>query len=1007
MRKCYLKGIPGLLILLGFLFTGLNSFAQLNPPMGSSPWSWNNPQPHGHSLLDMSFIDNNTGLAVGTNGGIVRTTDGGANWTALPFKFVNNANTISVASFNDVQFVTPTIAYAVGNSGLMIKTTDGGINWSPVTTPLTALGRNINALHFLNKDSGYIGGQAINTTNTTSINDAPKVYFTKNGGASWDSLATPFRPQQNAVTLSGFNTGEIHRIHFVNDSVGYVSGSCGSAIANYSAILWKIEKNVVKDYSIHRTKFGITATTGTYTPATQTFKGLVGINDSLVLISSLNNNVVIRVRTGKNDSTASAAPAVYGTYERGAYEIVIWLNSTATPFPANLAGNIAGQMQQLKKDASGKIYLTSGNSILFSTDKGTTWTFTKPMPATLSYQHWTFSSIDITPNGRILAGSFNGLVYDSIAGAAWKTPYKNIRPLFYSFTDLDWADCDNGMLVGANGVIFKTTDGGKTWSNNSNPVFDAALISLGNVFYHATNNMFFSAGNSIYKSADQGITNDVIFTEPVANASTFPTGYFTMAGPSRAFVVGYRFSPAVQRTVIFRSLNANAAAPTWDTVKTFPQGTFAPQFRNIKFANPDTGYTCGSRGKIYRTTDGGASWTDISFDTVANGTITYTALSVVNGKTLYVGGNSRKLLKSTDAGATWTDMTLSATTSPIVLSSFSSVSNIVMNDANSGYLQSGSAILKTTNGWTSWTADMSPTGVANITLYPKLPGTLDSKKLFVMSLVVGSSVNSVATASLLEFGNAATYNISSTETIVNASCGNPNGSVTINATGGFAPYTYSVDGGTFQTVNTITGLSQGNHTIRIKEAGCGRILTKTINIVNTTPPSTASAGPDKTIVQGGEVILEGSSSSQVKSVSWTPASLIIAGTTTLTPTAKPVSTTTYTINVVDMNNCPSTDNVVVTVLPYCLQPMNAFTPNGDGINDKWLATQGSACTTNISITIFNRYGNTVYKNDHYQNNWDGTYNGKPVADGTYYYAIVYTLLGGKTVSVKGDVTILR
>jgi photosystem II stability/assembly factor-like uncharacterized protein len=384
VRHCLEKKLNVVAILILFITT-MNANAQVvNPAMGTSPWKFANPTPIGYSLSDMSFIDDNLGLAVGANGGIARTTDGGRNWVAIPFKYVTNTNSVALANFNDVHFVTPTIAYAVGSSGVMVKSVDGGINWTQINTPLTALARNINGLYFLNKDSGYIGGAAINTTNTTSINDAPKVYFTRNGGASWDSLSTPFRPQQNAVTLSGFNTGEIQRIHFVNDSVGYVSGSCGSSIANYSAILWKIEKNVVKDYSIHRTKFGITATTGSYTPATQTYKGLLGINDSLVLISSLNNNVVIRVRTGKNDSTASTAPAIYGAYERGVYEIVIWLNSTATPFPANLATSVAGQMHQIKKGPGGKILLASGNSILTSTDNGTSWSISKPHPATVS-----------------------------------------------------------------------------------------------------------------------------------------------------------------------------------------------------------------------------------------------------------------------------------------------------------------------------------------------------------------------------------------------------------------------------------------------------------------------------------------------------------------------------------------------------------------------------------------------------------------------------------------------
>jgi gliding motility-associated-like protein len=87
--------------------------------------------------------------------------------------------------------------------------------------------------------------------------------------------------------------------------------------------------------------------------------------------------------------------------------------------------------------------------------------------------------------------------------------------------------------------------------------------------------------------------------------------------------------------------------------------------------------------------------------------------------------------------------------------------------------------------------------------------------------------------------------------------------------------------------------------------------------------------------------------------------------------------------------------------------MEAFTPNGDGINDKWLVTDGGACTSKIIVSVFNRYGGLVYNNENYQNNWDGTYKGKPVPDGTYYYVINYKLVTGNTIALKGNVTILR
>ena len=88
--------------------------------------------------------------------------------------------------------------------------------------------------------------------------------------------------------------------------------------------------------------------------------------------------------------------------------------------------------------------------------------------------------------------------------------------------------------------------------------------------------------------------------------------------------------------------------------------------------------------------------------------------------------------------------------------------------------------------------------------------------------------------------------------------------------------------------------------------------------------------------------------------------------------------------------------------------MDAFTPNGDAQNDRWLVTTGgNACLSKVSVAVFNRYGTEVYRNDNYTNNWDGTYNGKPIPDGTYYYVNTYKLISGGTVILKGDVTILR
>ncbi|MBL0134204.1 MAG: hypothetical protein IPP79_09410 [Chitinophagaceae bacterium] len=70
-------------------------------------------------------------------------------------------------------------------------------------------------------------------------------------------------------------------------------------------------------------------------------------------------------------------------------------------------------------------------------------------------------------------------------------------------------------------------------------------------------------------------------------------------------------------------------------------------------------------------------------------------------------------------------------------------------------------------------------------------------------------------------------------TIIAASCGNNNGSITITGTGGSSPYTYSIDGSTYQAANNFNGLASGNYTVYIKDAnGCISSKTETINSSN-------------------------------------------------------------------------------------------------------------------------------------------------------------------------------
>jgi gliding motility-associated-like protein len=175
----------------------------------------------------------------------------------------------------------------------------------------------------------------------------------------------------------------------------------------------------------------------------------------------------------------------------------------------------------------------------------------------------------------------------------------------------------------------------------------------------------------------------------------------------------------------------------------------------------------------------------------------------------------------------------------------------------------------------------------------------------------------------------------------------------------------------------------------------------TINVTQLAAPL-INAGQDIVMINGDVVQI--AATAGPGTYLWTP-STGLSSPTVLQPNASPTQTTDYTLTATSTQGCVSQDVVKVTVL-NCVEPMDAFTPNGDGVNDKWLVNL-RACYTKAVVEVFNRYGNRVFRSENYQNDWDGRWEGKALPDGTYYYVITLELINGKKTYVKGNVTILR
>ena len=109
------------------------------------------------------------------------------------------------------------------------------------------------------------------------------------------------------------------------------------------------------------------------------------------------------------------------------------------------------------------------------------------------------------------------------------------------------------------------------------------------------------------------------------------------------------------------------------------------------------------------------------------------------------------------------------------------------------------------------------------------------------------------------------------------------------------------------------------------------------------------------------------------------------------------SSSNYAITVIN-------GTLTVKAIPPTVVIPNAFTPNGDGINDLWNIKSIEAYPKCI-ISVYSRYGTLVYQSKGYARSWDGTSNGTPVPTGTYYYII--NLNADNSTPLTGYVAVIR
>ncbi|MES2593573.1 MAG: YCF48-related protein [Bacteroidota bacterium] len=451
-----------------------------------------------------------TGGVSGNPGTILKTTNAGATWVNIP------TSGVSTNVIYSLYFTSITEGYAYDYSGKVLKTVNGGSNWSPVSsgTPNTP-----GMLYFNNANDGLLvtsTGAISKTTNagtswtgvTSGTTDAlggidffdANNGFTVGGNVSGNT-ATILSTTDAGLTWSpvalGSGISRLNKVDFVDQNSGYVVGNDG-AILKYSSC-----------------------------PAGSGWNELTsGITNHLLGVSAPNGNIcyvsgysgkILKTSNGgstwvqQNSGTSQHLYSICFTDVNNGYAVgdnssaVKTTNGGLTWTAMTTGTSVSFRYIYFFNDTIG--YITGGVSgnpgtILKTIDAGATW-FNIPTSGVSTNVIYSLYFTSIT-NGY--AYDYSGKVLKTVNGGSTWSPVSSGTPNTPGM--LYFNNPNDGLLVTSTGAIRKTTNAGTSWIGVTSGTTDA----LGGIDFFDANNGFTVGGNisgnsaTILSTTDAGIT---------------------------------------------------------------------------------------------------------------------------------------------------------------------------------------------------------------------------------------------------------------------------------------------------------------------------------------------------------------------------------------------------------------------------------------------------------------------------------------------------------------------
>ncbi|MFN8309169.1 MAG: gliding motility-associated C-terminal domain-containing protein [Chitinophagales bacterium] len=246
-----------------------------------------------------------------------------------------------------------------------------------------------------------------------------------------------------------------------------------------------------------------------------------------------------------------------------------------------------------------------------------------------------------------------------------------------------------------------------------------------------------------------------------------------------------------------------------------------------------------------------------------------------------------------------------------------------------------------------------------------------------------------------------------------------NGKVVVTASGGKAPYLYILNGIT-QSNDTFGQLTAGTYTVIVRDAnGCEGM--NTFSVIPSSSDSVDLTVDAEVVLKGQQIHLNATTHSDttVTGLVWMALDSLDFSAcgdpaNCTNPTQYPQSTQTIVVTMTNARGCSASDTVRIEVRTEAAIFMpTAFTPNGDGLNDRFQFAILGAKSGNMQV--FNRWGEKVYDDPEQPNGidqnkaygWDGTFRGKQCEFDTYTYQLEITYLDGHKEMKNGTITLMR